>query len=148
MNKIEGFKGQYRWLSNFAPVVVEMCWVDYPSVEHAYQASKTDNPVLRKKIAMSTAADARKLGPKVDSDWRTLMGMKVMYDLLMQKFSQEPYRSLLLATGDAYIEETNWWKDEFWGVYNGNGQNHLGLMIMEIREYLRSFSLSDASTVL
>lgn len=141
MNSILGFKDEYRWLSNFAPVVVEMSWSEYPSVEHAYQASKTHDPLLRKKIVMSTAVDAKRMGPKVDNDWRAEIGIKVMYDLLLQKFSQEPYRSLLLATGDAYIEETNWWHDVFWGVCGGVGENRLGKMIMEIRTHLQSIQV-------
>jgi predicted NAD-dependent protein-ADP-ribosyltransferase YbiA (DUF1768 family) len=54
------------------------------------------------------------------------------------KFSQEPYRTLLLNTGNILIQEGNRWGDTFWGVdLNTNvGENKLGLLIMQIREQL------------
>jgi predicted NAD-dependent protein-ADP-ribosyltransferase YbiA (DUF1768 family) len=42
-----------------------------------------------------------------------------------------------LATGNDYLEETNTWKDSFWGVYNGIGTNWLGKILMEERERIR-----------
>lgn len=56
-----------------------------------------------------------------------------MDDLLRQKFSKEPFVSKLLSTGCCYIEETNHWKDTFWGVCDGRGENILGKLIMVIR---------------
>jgi predicted NAD-dependent protein-ADP-ribosyltransferase YbiA (DUF1768 family) len=61
-----------------------------------------------------------------------------MRDLLIQKFSQDPFKAALLATGDAYLEETNHWGDVYWGVCNGVGQNRLGHALMEIRADLMS----------
>ena len=62
-----------------------------------------------------------------------------MKNLLTQKFSDERFRSLLLATGDTYIIEGNTWGDTFWGVdmYSGEGENILGKMIMEIRSSMQ-----------
>lgn len=60
-----------------------------------------------------------------------------MYKLLRAKFVQEPMRSKLLETGEAYLEETNYWKDTFWGVYNGTGENRLGRLLMLVRDELR-----------
>ncbi|MFM7853304.1 MAG: NADAR family protein [Flammeovirgaceae bacterium] len=40
---ITEFQGEYRWLSNFAPVAVCMEGVVYPSVEHAYMSAKSDS---------------------------------------------------------------------------------------------------------
>jgi predicted NAD-dependent protein-ADP-ribosyltransferase YbiA (DUF1768 family) len=62
-----------------------------------------------------------------------------MRECLHQKFNQEPYRTLLLETGDDYIQEGNYWGDTFWGMdLNAmTGDNRLGKMIMEIREQLR-----------
>ena len=47
---------------------------------------------------------------------------------------------MLLDTGDKFIEETNWWKDQFWGVYNGVGENNLGKILMRIREEIKNES--------
>jgi predicted NAD-dependent protein-ADP-ribosyltransferase YbiA (DUF1768 family) len=32
--------------------------------------------------------------------------------------------------------EGNWWGDTYWGVCNGVGENHLGKLLMKIRDYL------------
>jgi hypothetical protein len=107
----------------------------YPSVEHAHIAAKTFDPVLRQQIKTLPTGKAKRFGAKITliPDW-DIIKLNVMEHLLKQKFRQEPFRTLLLATGDAYIEETNWWKDTFWGVCTGVGQNNLGKMIMEIRK--------------
>ena len=41
--------------------------------------------------------------------------LNLMYQLLSIKFNQEPFKSLLCATGDCYIQENNNWNDTFWG---------------------------------
>jgi predicted NAD-dependent protein-ADP-ribosyltransferase YbiA (DUF1768 family) len=62
-----------------------------------------------------------------------------MWECLNQKFRQEPFSTLLLATGDMYIQEGNFWGDTFWGVDLNSkiGENRLGKMRMEIREHLK-----------
>ena len=60
-----------------------------------------------------------------------------MYFLLKEKFHQQPYKKLLLETGDIYIQEDNYWHDTFWGVYNGQGENALGELLMIIRKELK-----------
>jgi ribA/ribD-fused uncharacterized protein len=138
MMKILGFKDEHSWLSNFTPCEVTFDGDIYPSVEHAYIAAKTFDPVLRQHIKTLPTGKAKRFGSKITliPDW-DIIKLEVMRHLLRQKFNQEPFKTLLLATGDAYIEETNWWKDTFWGVCNGVGQNILGKMIMEIRAELQ-----------
>lgn len=138
MDKILGFKNEFRWLSNFTECQVEFDGDVYPSVEHAYCAAKTFELSLRVHIKTLPANKAKQFAKKFTliPDWK-IIRFEVMNDLLLQKFSQEPFKSLLLATEDAYIEETNWWNDTTWGVCNGKGENRLGKMIMEIRSNLR-----------
>lgn len=69
-------------------------------------------------------------------DWE-LIKISVMHDLLRQKFGHETLRKRLLATGDEKLEEGNTWKDYFWGVCNGIGQNQLGVLLMRVREEIR-----------
>jgi predicted NAD-dependent protein-ADP-ribosyltransferase YbiA (DUF1768 family) len=57
-----------------------------------------------------------------------------MYRILRVKFGKELYRSKLIATGTNYLEETNYWHDDYWGVYNGKGENHLGRLLMVVRD--------------
>lgn len=70
--------------------------------------------------------------------------LKVMYTFLLKKFSQEPFKSKLLATGNENIIEGNYWNDTFWGVdlkQNPNiGENWLGRLIMDIRLKLRKMT--------
>ena len=61
-----------------------------------------------------------------------------MRDLLRQKFAREPLRSQLLATGEAKLIEGNHWGDTFWGVCRGQGENHLGMLLMKAREEIRA----------
>lgn len=133
-DKILGFKGKYRWLSNFVDCPIMYEGVLYPSTENAYQAAKTLDLEARKQFETLTAFDAKKAGKTVPirPDWEAYK-LLVMFKALRQKFTQEPFRTKLLNTGDAYIEETNYWGDTFWGVCNGVGENYLGKIIMELR---------------
>lgn len=136
---IYGFTDQYSFLSNFEPCKVVYEGVMYPTVEHAYQAAKTLDPTERDLIRRCVfPGQAKRFGKKITvrDDWEKIK-VDVMYRLLIQKFSREPFYDKLLATDDLYIEETNTWGDEFWGVCGGKGQNVLGNILMEIRQWLK-----------
>lgn len=61
-----------------------------------------------------------------------------MRDVLKAKFTQHPeLASQLLATGAAKLIEESL-TDPFWGTgRNGKGQNMLGQLLMEVREWIR-----------
>ena len=64
---------------------------------------------------------------------------QAMLGIVWAKFSQNPELSAkLLATGDKYLEETNWWGDAYWGVFNGKGDNVFGKTLMEVRKRLKA----------
>ena len=44
----------------------------------------------------------------------------------------------LLNTGDAELVEGNHWGDRYWGVCDGEGQNKLGKLLMQVRGELRA----------
>lgn len=136
---IEKFDDKYRFLSNFWPAAVVMEGDTYPSVEHAYQAAKTLDPIARLQIRQApTANAAKRLGKKVilRDQWDTLK-LRVMTDLVAQKFKNLDLKNRLLATGDEDIIEGNWWGDTFWGVCKGTGTNHLGKILMDLRKDLK-----------
>ncbi|TWT58064.1 Swarming motility protein YbiA [Thalassoglobus neptunius] len=138
MKTIMSFSGEYRWLSNFWAVSVVLDRETYPSVEHAYQASKTTDRFERQLIQESqSAGHAKKLGSKLKErkDWDSIK-LHIMEDLLRQKFSVPDLKEQLIATGHAEIIEGNTWGDHFWGVCKGTGENHLGTLLMKIREEL------------
>lgn len=35
------------------------------------------------------------------------------------------------------INEGNQWQDDYWGIVNGEGQNNLGIILMQVRNILR-----------
>ena len=138
--QILGFNKEYRFLSNFYPAEVEYDGLKYPSTEHAYQAAKTTDPAQRQRIRESQkAGDAKRFGKQVKmrSDWEQVK-VDVMRDLVRQKFYKHgELKDKLLATEDAYLEETNTWNDTFWGVCKNKGQNLLGKILMEVRAELK-----------
>lgn len=139
MNEIKGFQGQYRFLSNFYPCIVEFEGRTYQSSEAAYQAAKSPNEKVKDGFANANAREARTLGQKIAirPNWEEDK-LNVMYRALRAKFSQNPsLKDKLLFTEDSYLEETNWWHDRFWGVYNGKGENHLGRLLMVVRDELK-----------
>jgi predicted NAD-dependent protein-ADP-ribosyltransferase YbiA (DUF1768 family) len=62
-----------------------------------------------------------------------------MYQLLLIKFNQEPFKTQLINTGDCYIQENNLWNDTFFGycLKTNQGKNMLGHLIMHIRTELQ-----------
>lgn len=140
MTTISSFSGTYRFLSNFWPsrIVGDDDWF-YPTVEHAYQAAKTDDLEWKKRIRLAaTPTDAKRLGRRCPlcADWDTIK-LRVMYSLVLRKFQDPGLRRLLLATGDAELIEGNTWGDRYWGQVDGKGENHLGKLLMGIRAEIR-----------
>lgn len=139
---IKSFDGNFAFLSNFMPAEVVFEGHHYPTVEHAFQAAKSLNPIVRLGIRNApTPGKAKQLGRqcKLRADWDQVK-YNIMKDLVRQKFGFSSYKKLLLATGNAYIEEGNTWGDTIWGRVDGKGLNWLGIILMEIREELRAES--------
>ena len=66
--------------------------------------------------------------------------IRAMRDLLAQKFSDPVLRKRLAATAPLDLIEGNTWGDRFWGVYEGEGENWLGRLLMEIRDAVETTS--------
>lgn len=132
---VEDFRGEYRWLSNFHLCEVEFDGEVYKSTEHAYQAAKTFLPAERRAIREAeTCGQAKRLGQKVSMrpDWDDVK-VDIMRDLLRQKFKYPDLRQKLVETGRQHLVEGNTWGDRFWGVCAGEGENHLGRLLMDVR---------------
>lgn len=137
-NKVCGFCGLFRFLSNFFPCSIfhEGLW--YPSVEAAYQASKWPQN-KRDEFTRITAGQSKRIGkkaPDFDKIKWDKNKVKLMSLLVLQKFENNPdLKAMLKATGDAYLEETNSWGDTFWGRNeDGEGENNLGKILMAVRK--------------
>jgi len=145
--RIDDFRNDNQFLSNFAPAPVTLEGVEYPTVEHAYQAAKTLDPGERQMIRLASTPDlAKKMSRKLTRrpDWPEVK-VEIMRELVWQKFQGHPdLRVLLLATGDAELVEGNTWHDNFWGncrcpkCADSQGQNWLGRLLMEVRERLQA----------
>lgn len=137
---IHSFTGRYRFLSNFFPSPIAWGGAEWPTVEHAYQASKCVRQDEATAILNApTPSVAKRIGnrAKLRTDWDDVR-VPVMYELLRLKFA--PGSALaceLLATGNAVLVEGNTWGDKFWGVCNGEGRNMLGVLLMGLRDELR-----------
>lgn len=139
---IKGFFGDNRWLSNM--VIIEKFVYDnieFNSTENFYQAMKFLDKKERLKISKMTSRESKNYAKKLKKmgfqrkDWANIK-VDIMTFVNNIKYSQEPFGKLLLGTGDVYIEETNTWKDTFWGVFDGGGENNLGKILMDIRDKL------------
>lgn len=134
---INEFQGEYRWLSNFVECDIEYNGFIYPSVENAYQAAKMKYKEDSLKFLIVTSGQAKRLAKTlpIRDDWGNVK-IYYMREFLIQKFSQKPFRDLLMNTCGLDIIEGNSWGDKYWGVClkTNNGQNNLGKLIMGIRD--------------
>ena len=141
LDKNHGFTNEYAFLSNFFPCDIMVGGIIYPSVEHAYQAAKTRDKKDKKKIAKcKSAGTAKQFGKyvKLREDWDKVK-TKVMLSLVAQKFlKHRELRKKLISTKGISLVEYNFWKDTYWGVCNGVGQNKLGKILMFVRERLNN----------
>lgn len=150
MESITQFDGKYRFLSNFWPAQVKYEKYLYPSVEHAYQAAKSFHDPSRIHLtdALIPASKAKKFGQSLDirPDWE-FAKLTIMEGLVRQKFLNLDLMRWLLATKDAYLEEGNYWHDQYWGNCtcarhkDFPGKNHLGRILMNIRVELQGYSM-------
>jgi predicted NAD-dependent protein-ADP-ribosyltransferase YbiA (DUF1768 family) len=146
------FKGEHRFLSNFAPSPIKVPpmpaingeprmhpasgW-EAPTVEHAFQVLKcVDEVQARTVLEAPSPQEARARGKRVTlrPDWEDVK-RDVMLVLLRRKFREpydEPGRSALglterlLATGYRMLVEGNTWGDWTWGAtWTTRGQARL-----------------------
>ncbi len=148
MPPIRYFLGDYRWLSNFHECPVVIHGVTYPSSENAYQAAKAQDKSTRDLFIKMTPAEAKRAGQKVrkPDHWESRLRVRVMKIVLASKFANQDLARKLIETGDAVIEEGNWWHDKFWGIAyptragmedgtgHGVGENMLGILLMQQRD--------------
>lgn len=138
MEAIREFIDAYAFLSNFYHSPVKYRNLIYLNAEAAFQAQKESCEKDKEQYTRMNPAQAKLVGRNCNlrKDWEEIKE-QTMYEIVKAKFTQnEALARLLLATGDAYLEEGNWWHDTTWGVCNGVGQNKLGKILMRVREEL------------
>ena len=138
-----------NWFSNILPfdVPMEFKGILFKTPENFYQAMKLDiNENLKgiKEIAaMNPYAAKKAIRDKVKypwgEHWNKEMSLDVMELALRWKFAPNTtWSKKLLETGTEEIVEWNNWNDKFWGkdIKSKEGENHLGKILMKIRDEL------------
>ena len=135
----------YGCFSNFSPHPVQCQGLHWDTVEHFYQAQKfvttPDAAIIPIIRAAPTPESAAALGrdPKYSPrhDWERVK-QAVMWEGVLQKFMTHPkIAAILLSTGNAEIIEDSP-VDYYWGCgVDGTGYNHLGKLLMKVRQHLR-----------
>lgn len=139
---IRFFRGKFSFLSNHYERPIKFEGLVYKNSESAFQAMKCKNIKDREKFTNLSGKEAKVLGRKIKlrEDWEEIKE-NYMFRVNVAKFTQhEDLRELLLSTGNALLEEGNFWGDKYWGTVCGEGENRLGKILMRIRKELRSMS--------
>lgn len=134
-------RGKYAFLSNFYECPITCQGIAYRSSENLYQAAKTKNLEMRKKMAERSPGQAKRLGRRIDirPDWEEIK-VDAMRWIVKRKFAEHPDLAAKLIGIDGEIVEDNTWGDRFWGRVDGQGENWLGKILMEVRDELRQSS--------
>lgn len=134
--------------SNFAAFPFDLDGKEWPTSEHYFQAMKFTDEAYRERIReanrpMVAAQLGRSRDVPIRQDWESVK-IDVMRRAVQAKFEAYPaLRSLLLSTGDEMIIEDAA-GDSFWGCGSeGNGENWLGRILMEIREQLSERNIGE-----
>mgnify|MGYP004615758103 CR=1 FL=1 len=158
---INQFIGKYSFLDLSYPFTYSLYGITFNSLLHYYYAFKCTFLSYAKQIADSSAPDLEfsKLCKSVDnirvivrSDWITVR-RDILYHGLYAKFSSNyGLRYQLLNTGDAEliygVSKTDPTEDD---LYLGrvlsinDGQNTLGELLMELRNYFKNLSESNVN---
>ena len=141
---INRFEGEYFFLSNFypSPIVIRNGEDEFiaKTVEHYFQYMKTPSEEEGLGILIAkTPGEAKRLGCKcyLRKDWEQVKD-EVMLTALRKKFTIPELKKKLIATGDEELIEGNSWRDTYWGVCEGVGQNKLGKLLMQVREEIKN----------
>lgn len=142
LEPITVFDGEYRFLSNFYEVDIYY-WdnMSFWSAEHAYQYMKCgdrDGNSKGRIMMARTPGEAKRIGQKIPlrRDWE-YMKLYVMLKIVRRKFDNRALANQLLLTGHRELIEGNSWGDMFWGMCGSSGHNHLGKILMIVRDELR-----------
>ena len=140
MKEIMTFRGVFQFLSNMYSASFVWDGRSYKNSEAAFQSAKSLDPAIRDEFSAMTGVVAKREGKKVllRRDWEAVKD-GIMEEVVREKFIQNTeLLKKLIDTGDMELVEGNRWHDKYWGVdmATGEGENHLGIILMKIREEL------------
>jgi len=117
VEKLTLFDGENAFLSNDSPATVFLDGQQFPSVSLAFNAAKDLHDRLR---------------PGMQREWDDKRPA-LMRRLLRSKFAHPQLRAAIVGTGDKHLSHTAADADSFWNAPNGEGENTLGRLLMELR---------------
>src|SRR4051794_41114679 len=120
VEKLTLFEGDHAFLSIDSPATVHLDGQAFPSVALAYQAAKDLHDRLR---------------PGMQREWDDHRPA-LMRRLLRSKFANPQLRKALLDTGEKHLSHTAPDADAYWHAPNGEGENTLGRLLMDLRAQL------------
>lgn len=136
------FRGKYAFLTNMytcdIPCIIRGQKYLFHNAEALYQAMKC--PERAREFEPLTGPEAKCLGRTIQlrPDWDKIK-LEVMARVVRAKFDANPQLvQKLLETGDIELVEHNNWKDTYWGVCAGKGENHMGKALMAERAARRA----------
>ena len=134
---------KYGCFSNFSRHGFELDGLYWMTSEHYFQAQKFPNtPHLEEIRLAKTPKQAAIMGRDrrlpLRPDWEQVKD-DVMRSAVLRKFqTHADIREILVSTGDEELVE-NAPGDYYWGCgKDGTGRNMLGIILMEVREIIRS----------
>ena len=149
MNNVLGFwqeRDKYGCFSNFHPCSFTWNERKFNCSEQAFMYAKAtyfkDDETAIKIMSESDPKKIKKLGRTVkdfnDEEWSKVR-YNFMLNINMAKYSQnEDLKNILLSTGNRTIVEDSPF-DYIWGIgKDGSGQNLLGKVLMEVRDYFNA----------
>ena len=134
-----------NWFSNMTKMdsPFEFEGISYSTSENFYQAMKFESHEKRLEYSNLNCYKSKLKAKEEMHLWRDSWSkeekLRVMEQVLRHKFTLETsFGKTLIATGVSDIVEWNDWGDTFWGkdVETGVGENHLGIILMNIRNAL------------
>ena len=109
--------------------------------DHEFLSNTYEAPITYNGRAFSTVSEAFQSSSNLlrrPEIWKTHKVI-VMRSLVFRKFLQNAdLATRLVATDTVPLINGGTWQDPFWGydtIY-GNGENHLGIILMKIRDFL------------
>ena len=135
----------YGCFSNFAKYGFYINDKFWKTSEHFFQAQKFKDTEYEEMIfSLESPMEAAKIGRSKElplrKDWEQIKE-DIMRKAVYEKFHQNPsICEILLSTSDELIIKNSPY-DYYWGCgRDGSGQNRLGIILMDVRNSLRSIN--------
>lgn len=152
-SSITKFHNQYEFLAPRYRIKIPYEGIEYPSLYHAFEASKTDNDNIRKQIAAAPLGMLKEASPITSTKWGW-HGPTILKDLLFLKFGVTSIgdadermilQKKLVGTGFARLIWGNTEHDNYYGYCNckkepclsSTPKNVLGYALEATRKIIR-----------